>query len=271
LSGLLLAAAAVLFAVLYILNALARTFSRSAKIGFWETLLVFLATLISIFALIANSTDTLPSDLVQPVVLIAAGILIALSLLLLLIEARRKQPWNASRGVLGIGAGLMILLATFVIVPLTTPYFFPPPTSTLTNTPIGTPPPPTNTPTSTNTATATRTPTLTMTPTYTRTPRPTPTPTDTRRPAAPSRTPRPTETPVNPCVAQVSNNLNLRTEPRTDAELLITIPFDTSLAVFGRNEDSTWWYVAYEGQEGWVLGEFLLVTEPCYDLPVRDD
>jgi len=43
------------------------------------------------------------------------------------------------------------------------------------------------------------------------------------------------------------------------------------LAVFGRNEDSTWWYVAYEGQEGWVLGEYLLVTEPCYELPVRDD
>jgi hypothetical protein len=271
LSGLLLAAAAVLFAALYILNALARTFARSAKIGFWETLLIFLAVLISLAALIANSTDALPSEFVQQVVLIAAGILAILSLPIILLEFRRKQAWNASRGLLGIGAGLMVVLATFVIVPFTTPYFFPPATATTTNTPIGTPPPPTNTPTSTSTSTATRTPTLTMTPTYTRTPRPTPTPTDTRIPAVPSRTPRPTETPINPCVAQVANNLNLRTEPRTDAELLTTIPFDTSLAIFGRNEDSTWWFVAYEGQEGWVLGEFLLVTEPCYDLPIRDN
>ncbi|MFN8373404.1 MAG: hypothetical protein U0694_11090 [Anaerolineae bacterium] len=183
-SALLLAAAAVLFALLYAFNALIRTLARSTKIGFWETFLVFLAVLLSIAALIANSLDPAPSDLLQQAMFILAGILIVPSFLLLLPEARREQGLKASRGVFGIGAGLLVLLTVLVIVPITAPIFFPPPTATATSTPQGTPPPPTSTLTATPTFTATRTPTLTPTPTSTRTPRPTDT-AATRRLGAP--------------------------------------------------------------------------------------
>jgi hypothetical protein len=267
----MLATAAALFALLFALNAFIRTATRSIKLGFLDTLLIFLTVLVALTALIINSIDENPSELVQQVVFAVVAILIVPSLILMLFETRREQRLKGSRGVFGMGAGLLILLASLTVVPLGAQYFFPPPTNTATHTPQGTPPPPTSTPTVTLTFTATRTPTLTATPTYTRTPRPTHTATATRRPAVPSRTPRPTDTPVNPCIGQVTNNLNLRAEPSTEAQLLTTIPFNTSLAVFGRNEDSTWWFVVYEGQQGWVLGEFLLVTAPCYDLPVRDE
>ncbi|NWF71027.1 MAG: SH3 domain-containing protein [Chloroflexi bacterium] len=264
------AAGGVLFAALYIIIAFIRTLARSAKIGFLDTLLVFLATLVTLAALVLDSMEAAASGLVQRAALVSAGVLIVPSLLLLLFEARRAQRLKASRALFGIGAGLLLLLATFVVVPFSALYFFPPPTATVTSTPLGTPPPPSATPTATFSPTPTPTLTRTPTPTVTRTPRPSDTATVTRRPLVASRTPQPTDTPVNPCVGVVTNNLNLRAAPSTDAELLATIPFDSALAIFGRNADSTWWYVVYDNLAGWVLGEFLNVTPACLELPVRD-
>ena len=50
--ALLLLAAGGLFALLFVLNALIHTIRRTERIGFWETLLVFLVTLVLLAALL---------------------------------------------------------------------------------------------------------------------------------------------------------------------------------------------------------------------------
>jgi hypothetical protein len=121
--------------------------------------------------------------------------------------------------------------------------------------------------------TSTPLPTITPPPTArssaTRTPRPTATVTPTRERFA-TRTPTLTPTLPSPCLAQAEYNVNIRAEPDTDSALVTTIPFETVVNVFGRNEDSTWWYVEYEGNAGWVNDEFVTETSSCNRLPVRE-
>lgn len=106
------------------------------------------------------------------------------------------------------------------------------------------------------------------TPSPSRTPRPTATPTNTRavfvRPTA-------TETPTlpSPCVAVMNYNVNMRREPDLEAELVVTIPYETAVTLFGRDEDSEWWFAEYEGEGGWIKGEFITTTASCEKLPVR--
>jgi hypothetical protein len=111
-------------------------------------------------------------------------------------------------------------------------------------------------------------PTTTFTPTPSRTPQPTATPTNTRVLYA-SPTPTPSPTLPNPCVAMLQFNVNLRESPDLDAELLLTIPFDTVVSLYAQSEDGEWWFTEYEGQSGWLKGEFLTLTASCELLPVR--
>ncbi len=127
---------------------------------------------------------------------------------------------------------------------------------------------PTPTPTEPATATPIPTETPTLTPTLTRTPRPTETPTPTRLGFV-TRTPIPSPTLPDPCLATVDFNLNVRAEPSTDTELVTVIPFGTAVSVFASNEDRTWWLVSYEGETGWVDGEFITRTASCDNLPSR--
>lgn len=53
------------------------------------------------------------------------------------------------------------------------------------------------------------------------------------------------------------------------SEVQVVIPFDSTLALFGRTEDSVWWYGEYEDEAGWIKGEFLTLTTGCAVLPVR--
>jgi uncharacterized protein YraI len=69
----------------------------------------------------------------------------------------------------------------------------------------------------------------------------------------------------------VDFNLRLRVQPSRDAETLTIIPFSTTVTVFGRNADSTWWYVQHQGQAGWVDGEFITRSVSCDDLPVQPE
>lgn len=125
---------------------------------------------------------------------------------------------------------------------------------------------------------STLTPLPTLMATLTLTPSPTP---------SPSRTPRPTATPTNtralfvrptatatptlpsPCVALMNYNVNMRREPDSESELIVTIPYETAITAFGRDEDSEWWFAEYEGQAGWIKGEFITTTASCEKLPVR--
>jgi hypothetical protein len=85
-----------------------------------------------------------------------------------------------------------------------------------------------------------------------------------------TRTPLPTSTLPSPCLALANFNLNLRAQPEADAEVLATIPFNNTITLFGRSADSIWWYGEYEGNAGWVKGEFLALSTSCNVLPERD-
>jgi hypothetical protein len=145
-------------------------------------------------------------------------------------------------------------------------------------------------------ATDTPAPTLTPTPSPTRTPLPTSTPTPNLiatlfadltltpfvtsptidqptgapdsdgTPVPASATPRPV---TAFCLGSVNNNLRLRSAPSRDAETILVIPFTTVLELTARNSDSTWYATTYEGQSGWVDGEFLSVGASCAALPFR--
>ena len=47
------------------------------------------------------------------------------------------------------------------------------------------------------------------------------------------------------------------------------LEFGTSVLLYGRNADSTWWFAEVDGQRGWLNGEFLVVSPACSTLPVR--
>ncbi len=128
--------------------------------------------------------------------------------------------------------------------------------------------------TPTATLTATPTPTLTVTPTVTATPTRTLWATSTPFPTIQryaTRTPLPTPTPITPCLASVEYNLRLRSTPQiinAPDNTLLTIPFGTSIDLYGKSADGMWWRTIYAGQEGWVMGEFMLLSAACESLPV---
>jgi hypothetical protein len=273
----LLAAAGALFALLFILNVLLKTIARSQKVGFLDLLLTFQFTVLLLLALVFTSLDAkdvLP--MVIRAVLGVAAVVAVFSLLMLIAESRRDQGLKGSRGLLGIWAAVLLVISTFTVPILAERMNYVPPAPTFVAADgsvvrAASTDDPNSTEEATATPPPTSTPTVTFTPTATRTPRPTLPPTATiERFVFSTRTPEPTPTLVTPCVALVRNNLRLRAAPNRDAETLATIPFDTSVSVYGRTEDSTWWYVLYEDQRGWVDGEFIQTTSGCASLPVQD-
>ncbi|NDJ62847.1 MAG: SH3 domain-containing protein [Chloroflexi bacterium] len=134
------------------------------------------------------------------------------------------------------------------------------------------PPTATFTPTATLTQTVTPSPTPTRTPTLTRTPRPTRTPTATRERLT-FATPEPTQQTAASdgptCIALVNFNLRLRAAPTQESETLLVIPFNTVVELVARNAGSTWWNTSYEGEVGWVDGEFISLLTGCDALPSR--
>jgi len=124
-------------------------------------------------------------------------------------------------------------------------------------------------PTDLPTITPTSTPSRTPTPTPTRTPRATLSPTPTV-PRFVTSTPTLTPTLPNPCIASADFNVNMRDFPDLeDSNVLLTIPFDSTITIYAPNEDRTWWYGLYEGETGWISAEFITLTNACNDLPPR--
>lgn len=270
--SLLLTAAGGIFALIYIINAIIQTVRHKTRIGFIQTWLAFLVVLLPLAGLVNNRLSENPVPLERTLSLAIAAGLILLSVLVMLVELRRAERLKQSRGLLGIGAGALIAIAVFS-VPVIADYAFtvvqPTPTplvivagsdAAITEAVEGeqsTPTPfPTPTPTGTPTLTPTRRPTAVTTATPTRY-------------QFVTRTPPPTPTLPNPCLALVNFNLNLRTQPEADAEVLATIPYNNTITLFGRSADSIWWYGDYEGEAGWVKGEFLTLSTSCDLLPER--
>lgn len=279
--SLLLIASGVFFALLFILNVLLKTLRGRHKLGFFDLLLAFVTTTLVILALVY---DNLEPETGQPIVrtgaLAIAGVMIVVGVLIMLAESRRVQKLKGSRGLLGLWAGVLMLLSVFTVPRLSVNLMVTPPAPVLVA--ANGSPATTDSPNADSTddpaprASATTAPTLTATrtvaPTATRTPRPTASPTETReRFSYSTRTPEPTATLVNPCLVLVKYNLRLRTAPNGEADTLLTIPFETNVTAYGRNDESTWWYVTYEDQSGWIDGGYAEASSACADLPIEDD
>ncbi len=72
---------------------------------------------------------------------------------------------------------------------------------------------------------------------------------------------------INTCLVTVNYNLNLRAGPSTEDEWLLTIPYTSVIQTTGQNSEG-WWLVRYEGQSGWVSGEYLTPSPSCSTLPM---
>jgi hypothetical protein len=273
--ALLLLAAGGLFALLFVLNGVIQMIRRTERIGFWETLLAFLTTLLLLAALLSNAMAATPLPLVQSGVIGITLGLLGLSVLVAIGEfIRRPQRLRQSRGVFGAGAAVLVLLSTFT-VPLAAEYF-PTPTPLLpaaiasqqaaeldtSITPILTPTRATATVTSAAASSPTHTPAPTSTATFTNVS----TATLTRTPL-PTATATPAATLVE-CDIVMNFNVNLRAETDFAARVLLTIPYNTTVRAVGRNPDSTWWLVNHEGQMGWVSNDYVLAGASCTDLPI---
>lgn len=282
LQALLLLASAGVFGVLLLLNVLLKTLARREKVGFIDVFLVFVTVALLVLALVFDyqaSPDGQP--LVQMGTLGAAAVLGVFGLLMMLLEVFRPQRLRDSRGLLVLWAALLVAISTQT-VPLIARNIAP----TLETLSIVQAPTPTRAaseatddPDAVELVTATRrpttatpspTPTVTATATQTATPRATATATPTfERFVYSSPTPLPSPTLPTPCAGTLPYNIRLRAEPDADAETLATIPFGTTIAIYGKDgAAATWWYTEYEDTYGWVDAEFV-TTVGCERIPVR--
>ncbi len=293
----LLIAVGAVFSLLFILNSIRRAAQCREKVGFFETLLAFLALVFPVLALVNNSASTQPLGLINMAAIAIGAAVAVLSIITLLIErnkpARRKL--SQRRGVLGMGLGVLLVAATFV-VPVAARFQLPGRTATNTASAsstgsnvnvadLGSVNSPTPTISKPITVVPTNTPDaalLQMSATPTRLASPSPTPTNTpyviatatpgtvstgeatqtSGQAAPAQT-------TSGCMAVVRQNVNLRSGPATTFDLLLTIPFSTTLDVSAKTKAGDWWFVTYQSKTGWVSGDFINLDSNCASLPVK--
>jgi len=119
-------------------------------------------------------------------------------------------------------------------------------------------------------------PTATNTPTPTETSAPTETafPTDTPLPPLPTETPTelpPTEMPAQKSVVMATDsNVNIRSGPSTDYEIVDTLSIGESLEIVGRNDDSSWWQVSTPSGLAWVAASVVAVSNIDDSIPIAE-
>ncbi len=281
-SNLLLMMVAGIFALLYSVMGGIRAIKKNGTIGFIDLLLIFLIALLPLVAVVMDNQPSTEFSTIEVMSLWLGGALVVSGLVIALLELRRPQRLKQSRGILGMGAGILLLVMTLITfltarmeaqvaiaqLPMPTATLFLEKTDAVvvTHTPTITATAP---PSATHTAMVTRTPirlatseplaTFLLTPT--RTPNPNQTPT-----AIPN-----TPAPIIPCLIVMNFNVNLRETPTADGRIIISIPFETTVFGISRSEDSLWWEVEYENFRGWVFGEVVTVTSTCRELPIVAD
>lgn len=257
--ALLLVAAGGLFTLLFIINLISQTLQQRPKIGFWHTLLAFLATLLPIIGLSAANLDGALSITAQQVVMLLAAIMIVASLITVALEVRRPQGLKQSRGVLGFGVGMLLLLSRFS-VPMIAENIYAsiPPSPTL---PIALAAEVTSV---AGTIRPSNTPFPTFTPTFS------PVPLTNTPFSFATNTPEAGETSVGlSCEAITIYNINLRAEPDAESALVGSIAFNTTISLRGRNTESSWWATDYQGRTAWIRSDLLNLSENCAALPIQ--
>ncbi len=281
-SNLLLMMVAGIFALLYSVMGGIRAIKKNGTIGFIDLLLIFLIALLPLVAVVMDNQTSTEFSTIEVMSLWLGGALVVSGLVIALLELRRPQRLKQSRGILGMGAGILLLvmtLITFLTARMEAQVAIaqlPMPTATLS-------------PEKTDAVVVTHTPTITATAppsvTYTAMVTRTPIRLATSEPLAtflltPTRTPNPNQTPtaipntpapIIPCLIVMNFNVNLRETPTADGRIIISIPFETTVFGISRSEDSLWWEVEYENFRGWVFGEVVTVTSTCRELPIVAD
>lgn len=118
-------------------------------------------------------------------------------------------------------------------------------------------------PTFTLTLTSTETPTATSKPTSTSTPTVTPQPTSTP-------TPLPTDTPT-PVAPHSTTNVNMRTGPGTEYNIVDVLHPEDTFAILARNEAGTWYQIDKGGTKAWVAAYLLEDAPPGEKIAVTTD
>jgi hypothetical protein len=98
-------------------------------------------------------------------------------------------------------------------------------------------------------------------------------PTQTPRPSATPEPPTPT-VPVAPVEGQTISQLNVRSAPSAESDLLGTIQIATKVQIVGKDPTSTWWVIVYPESPtgtGWVTAQFVQVTAGTENVPVFKD
>lgn len=113
----------------------------------------------------------------------------------------------------------------------------------------------------------------TQTPIPTNTPEPTATPvplTDTPIPEPTSTAP--IETPIlevgSPIVTASENDINIRSGPDTNYDVIGTLPIGESLEIIGRNADSSWWQVSTPNGIGWIFANVATASNVNDTIPI---
>lgn len=285
------------FGLLFLLNSIRRAIQGSEKVSFFETLLAFLALVFPVLALVNNNASTQPLRMVNMAAIGLGVIMVVVSIITFLIERRNTgRKLSQRRGVLGVGLGLLIVAATF-IVPITSKLQVPGRSAAnVANAPtdgsnvnvaeVGAASVAVNSPTATLAKPVAIVPTntpdvamLQMSATPTRFPSPMPTATNTPFVIATTtaQTVAGTSQPTGQaavaqgpsCMAVTRMNVNLRSGPATTYDLLLTIPFSTTLDVSAKDKAGDWWFVSYQDKTGWVSSEFVNADSNCSTLPVK--
>ncbi len=109
-----LIAAAVLLAAVYLIISLIKALKRSERVSFVDVLLVFLVTLLPVAALLAQDPAE-PANLIDQAARVLGIALIGVSLLIVVLELRRPGRLSHSRGILGLFAGLLLVISSFSV------------------------------------------------------------------------------------------------------------------------------------------------------------
>ncbi|MCA9909612.1 MAG: hypothetical protein KC519_13235, partial [Anaerolineae bacterium] len=118
----LLALFGILFAALFLINNLAKTIMRRARISFWDLLLAFLAALLLGLGLLSEQLNGANSTALANIIVIVGIVMAGFSFVLMLFELRRPEKLRQSRGILGLGIGILVALSA-ISIPLTAANF----------------------------------------------------------------------------------------------------------------------------------------------------
>ncbi|MBA3872798.1 MAG: SH3 domain-containing protein [Anaerolineae bacterium] len=284
------------FALLFGINSILRTARGREKVSFFETLVAFLALVFPVLALVSNNNSTQPLRMVNMAAIGLGVLVIVIGLITFLVErGKAARPVAQRRSVLAVGIGVLLVAATFVVpVAAKLPTLagrnqaanVPASGNTVNVSEVASPNAVVNSPTPTEQIVVVPTRTvdaamLQLSATPTRLASPMPTATNTPFVIAtttagsvtdgiqPTGTVQSAAAQITGCTVIPRQNVNLRSGPGSTNELLMTIPFSTTLNASAKTKTGDWWYVSYQNKNGWVSADYVNASADCSHLPIK--